>query len=93
MSRLDKVVIVGSISRHRADIREVANNCDGVVLYTAEPRPLQSAEDVRRECYAAICKADQLIVVGEPGLDTLFEIELALRCGCKIIYLAKSYAM
>ena len=86
MTRLDKVVIVGSIIRHRADIREVANNCNGVVLYAAEPRPLQSLEEVRRECYSTICKADQLIVVGEPGLDTLFEIELAIKCGCKIIY-------
>lgn len=86
MTHTEKVVIVGSISRHGAKIREVANKCKGVVLYTAEPRPLQSLEEVRRECYLAICRADQLIVVGEPGLDTLFEIELANKCGCEIVY-------
>ena len=90
MDKLDNVVVVGDFAKYGKQIDDVASKCPGFVLYKTRADD-STQPDARRECYDCITDADYLLVVGDPGLDTLFEIELALRCGCKIIYLAKSY--
>ena len=91
MDKLDNVVVVGDFAKYGKQIDDVAGKCPGFVLYKTRAVDI-TLPDARRECYDCITDADYLIVVGDPGPDTLFEIELALRCGCKVIYLAKSYA-
>lgn len=90
MDKSDNVVVVGNYAKYGKQIDDVASECPGFVIYKKRAGYL-SISEARRECYNCITDADYLIVVGDPGLDTLFEIELALRCGCKIVYLAESY--
>ena len=90
MDKLDNVVVVGDFAKYGKQIDDVASECHGFMLYKTRAEDITLPE-ARRELYDCITDADYLIVVGDPGIDTLFEIELALRCGCKIIYLDKSY--